>query len=68
MEEESYVGIFNYTKKKEHPLAYDKSHKYVLHQSCKSFVVAGEELFYIDCRANGSTFNRLVLKAKGESE
>ena len=68
MEEEQYQAIFNYVKKKEYPLECTKSQKYVLRRSCKSYVVDGEQLFYVDYRPDGSTFNRLVLRGRDEIE
>ena len=68
MDEEPYRAVFNYLKKKEYPSGYDKSQKYVLRRSSKTFVVDGEQLFYVDRRPDGSTFNRLVLRGRSESE
>ena len=68
MEEDQYEAMLRYVKLKEYPPGYSKSQKYVLRRSCKSFVVEGEQLFYIDKRPDGSTFNRLVLRGRGEAE
>ena len=68
MEEDQYQATFNYITKKEYPEGYTKSQKYVLRRSCKNYVVGGDQLYYDDCRPDGSSFNRLVLRGRGEAE
>ena len=64
MEEEQYKALFNYVAKKE----YSKNQKYVLRRACKSYVVEGGQLFYVDQREDCSTFNRLVIRGGEEVE
>ena len=68
MEEEQYKAILNYVAKKEYPQRYNKNQKYVLRRACKSYVVEGGQLFYVDQREDGSTFNRLVIRGREEVE
>ncbi len=68
MEEAQFLATFNYIKKKEYPPGYTKTQKYVLRRSCKSFLVEEEQLFYVDRRPDGTTFNRLVLQGRSEAE
>lgn len=68
MEEEQYKAILNYVAKKEYPQGYNKNQKYVLRRACKSYVVEGGQLFYVDQREDGSTFNRLVIRGREEVE
>ena len=37
-------------------------------RACKSYVVEGGHLFYVDQRENASTFNRLVIRGREEVE
>ena len=50
------------------PPGYSKSQKYVLCRACKSYVVEGEQLFYVHQWVDGSTFNRLVIRGREEAE
>ena len=36
--------------------------------ACKSYVVEGEQLFYVDKPEDGSIFNRLVIRGREEAE
>ena len=48
MEEEQYRVLLNYVAKKEYPPGYTKTQKYILRCKCKSYVVEGGQLFYVD--------------------
>ena len=39
-----------------------------IRRACKSYVVEGEQLFYVDKREDGSTFNRLVIRGREEAK
>ena len=62
MEDEQYAAIFSYLDKKNYPAEYTKSQKYVLLRSCKSYKMQQGKLYYVDTKADGTTFDRIVLQ------
>ena len=68
MEEEQYKALLNYVTKEEYPPGYSKNQKYVHCRACKSYIVEEGQLFYVDQRENGSTFNCLVIRGREEVE
>ena len=68
MDEKQYQSIFDYIVKKSYPQDFSKNQKYILRRSSKNFCVEGEQLFYVDKRADGSSFRRIVIKGDEEKE
>ena len=68
MEDDQYQAFFSYVSTKEYPPGYSKTQKYILQRACKSYVVEGGQLFYVDRRTDGSTLNRLVIRGREEAE
>lgn len=68
MDEKQYEALLSYLKNKKYPEEYTKSEKYVLRRSSKSYVVKGDQLYYVDYRQDKSTFHRLVLHGRDEKE
>ena len=62
MEDEQYAAIVGYLDKKNYPAEYTKSQKYVLRRSCKSYKMQQGKLYYVDTKADGTTFDRIVLQ------
>ncbi len=68
MEEHQYRSIFDYVESKSYPSNFTKNQKYILRRTSKKYKVEGEQLFYLDTAADGSFFDRLVIKGREEAE
>ena len=66
MEEEKYSALLGYIEKQEYPPGFNSNQKYVLRRASKSYQLIGDQLHYIDHNADGSTFQRLVLRGRNE--
>ena len=66
MEEDQYQSLLNYVAQEGVSTRIQQEPK--IRRACKSYIVEGEQLFYVDKREDGSTFNRLVIRGREEAE
>ena len=62
MEDDQYNAISGYLESGAYPNGYEKSKKFVLRRSCKSYKLVGGKLYYKDQKADEKEHDRLVLK------
>lgn len=62
MDDEQYAAICGYLERGVYPDGFSKSQKFVLRRSCKGYKLLKDTLYYKDQKADGTDFERLVIK------